>query len=174
MTSVGIDIASNVGGLDRPVLLRKLDRKSDWGHEIDDVSARLEHAVTKVFHGCDDCFSVYSASSDDDLHAIVVGLNSGRQSAIQQIDFLAFTEDELEASGIKLLKTDGDTDCAKANRLHLDAHFKDRIDLQRLCQRAMDSKRPTFRLSKSDAKIIYELVSEKGCGAAALVKSCGC
>ena len=171
---MGLDFTSNVAGLNLPVFLRKIDRKGDWGHDVDSVEQRLGQAVSKIFHGCESCFSVYTAASVDDLRAIVVGLNSGRQSSSQQIDFLAFTADEIQTTGIRLVQTAGETDCHRANRLHLDAHFRDTIDLLRLCKFAMDSKRVSFRISRGDAKQIFDTANEDGCGAVVAPPHCGC
>lgn len=156
------------------MFLRKIDRKSDWGHDADIQTERLGNAVSKVFHGCDNRFSIYCVDNNDDLRAVVVGLNSGRHSPNQQLDFVAFTEDEFQTVGIELERTAGKTNCGQANRLHLDAHFKDVIDLSRLCQLAMYTKRLPFRISRSEAKSLSEDAAKNGCGAVVSIPGCGC
>ena len=56
-----------------PVYVRKLDKKSTWGHDSDDVSKRLEHILARFFPEADDRFSLYLVNSDDELKRVVVG-----------------------------------------------------------------------------------------------------
>lgn len=127
-----------------PVYLRKLDKRSHWGHPDDPRDLRIETAVADVFHPSAAAFSLFRAANDEDLYRIVVGLNSLRKSLSQQIDFVAFTESEIVSAGIHLSVTPGETTCHSANRLHVDASATRVDSIRHLCRDLFNANRQAF------------------------------
>ena len=157
-----------------PVYLRKLDKRSHWGHSDDNRNLRIETAVAEVFNPSEKAFSLFRAANDEDLYRIVVGLNSLRASLSQQIDFVAFTESEILSAGIQLSMTSGETTCHSANRLHVDACAPHIDTIRRLCHNVFNANRQAFRITKSEATDIATYMQGYGCQAVVVAPICQC
>ena len=157
-----------------PVFLRKLDKRSHWGHSDDPRSLRIDTAVAEVFDPCEKPFSFFRAANDEELYRIVVGLNSLRASLSQQIDFVAFTEFEILSAGIQLSVTAGETSCHSANRLHVDASAPSITSIRQLCDDVFNANRQAFRVTKSEASDIASYMRAYGCEAVVFATSCQC
>ena len=134
-------------GIEGPVFIRKLTRKSHWGDTNTEQESRLSFALSNMF--CDNegsKFSFYRAESVIELAQMAIGLNSNRGSLKEQIDFVPFSEEEL--SGLELVQTPGETNCYAANKLHFDVVAKIQL-LSDLCKVAMQNNRMAVRLSKN-------------------------
>jgi len=139
-----------------PVYIRKLDKKSVWGHHSDDLEERVVTAVGGVFPAREPRYSFYLARSDEELKRIVVALNGFRLRPNDKIDFIAFTEDELATVEITIAKLPGNTECKAANHLHVDVHAGTHSNFSSLCQNAFSARRNTFRVSKKEAKAMWQ------------------
>ena len=82
-----------------------------------------------------------------------------------QIDLVAFTLDEVGEAGLSVDHCEGDTDCATANRLHVDVYGSDHAAYATLCQAVFSRQRPAFRITKSEAKRMAEELDAFGCQA---------
>jgi hypothetical protein len=171
---VPVTLNAKTGQIDLPVYLRKLDKRSHWGHSEDPSDSRTETAVAEVFHPSETAFSLFKAVNDEDLYRIVVGLNSLRASLSQQIDFVAFTESELLSAGITLSVTPGETTCHAANRLHVDGSASGDDSLRQLCHALFGANRAAFRVTKSEASEIAAHMQAFGCQAVITDSVCQC
>src|SRR3954451_16597244 len=81
----------------KPVYLRKLDRKADWGSDDLPPAQRVEDAVRLVFHRETHPYSVDLVRTDEDLHRVIIGMNGGRQSLSSESYFIALHAEDLEA-----------------------------------------------------------------------------
>lgn len=169
-----VTLNAKTGQIDLPVYLRKLDKRSHWGHSEDPHDSRIETAVAEVFHPSEMEFSLFKAANDEDLYRIVIGLNSLRASLSQQIDFVAFTESEIAAAGIRLSITAGETNCHSANRLHVDGSATRDSSLRQLCQDLFAVNRQAFRVTKSEASEIAAYLLPFGCEAVVPDSMCQC
>lgn len=169
-----VTLNTKTGQIDLPVYLRKLDKRSHWGHSEDPHESRIETAVREVFHPNEMGFSLFKAANDADLYRIVIGLNSLRASLSQQIDFVAFTESVIAAAGIRLSVTAGETNCHSANRLHVDGSATRDSSLRQLCQDLFAVNRQAFRVTKSEASAIATHLQLFGCEAVASGSICQC
>jgi len=157
-----------------PVFVRKLDKKSVWGHVSDDIGDRIPRVSSDVFSENENRFSLYSVTSDDELMRVVIGLNSFRRRLNDQMDLVAFTRAEIEEAGIVVVETPGNTECESANRLHVDIHAADHTAYYQLCESAITRQRPAFRVSKSEAKSIARQLNVFGCHAFDGNDACPC
>jgi hypothetical protein len=171
---VPVTLNAKTGQIDLPVYLRKLDKRSHWGHSEDPRDSRTETAVAEIFQPSEMAFSLFKAANDDDLYRIVVGLNSLRASLSQQIDFVAFTESEIASAGIRLSETPGETTCHSANRLHVDGSATRDSSLRQLCQDVFATNRQAFRVTKSEASEIAAHMQAFGCEAVVPDSACQC
>lgn len=160
------------GGL--PAYIRKLDKKSTWGNCSDDPGERVAKTVRGVFPPAEPLYSFFLARSDEDLNRVVAALNGSRLSPNNKIDFVAFTEEELLGVGVKILDSPGDTDCKTANSLHVDVQASDHSAYSCLCQKAFATKRKSFRISKPEAKKMWQKLEKEGCEAIDGNTDCEC
>ncbi len=170
---MAVALRSKLGLVVEPVYLRKIDRRSDWGDASDEMFSRASHAESAIF-SAEDTFSLFFASTDEELSEVVVGMNSGRSSPTQQIDFVGFTQTELDLARIRLTGTQGDTMCDAANSLHVDAIPRDGDSFRFLCLSVFASQREPFRISKSEAAEMLDDMRRRGCKAVAQPPSCEC
>ena len=139
---------ASLTGLEGPVFIRKLTRKSHWGDEGTTLDARLSVALHNIFDESVKVFSFYRAETVPQLAQIAIGLNSKRSSLKENIDFVPFSEHELKMLDLELINTPGETNCYAANSLHFDIRAEIQ-SLAELCRIAMQNKRTAARLSKS-------------------------
>lgn len=161
-------------GVTPPVYIRKLPKKSCWGHADDALAARLPAAVDDGFKEGDDArYSVFLVENDDDLHRVLLGLNSTRQKLTERIPVVAFLPDELQSFGITMERTDGKTLCLHANQLHFDI-IAQRDHLTALCEQAMSASRSAANVTKNQLKALVEPLGLFGCHAVGKSSSCQC
>ena len=160
------------GGL--PAYIRKLDKKSTWGDYTDGLDERVIEAVDGVFPAKESRYSFYLARSDEELRRIVVALNGFRLRPNDKIDFIAFTEDELTIAGITIDELPGNTECKAANLLHVDVHANAHSNFSSLCQNAFSVSRDAFRVSKPEAKSMWQELNKYGCEAINGNSDCPC
>jgi len=163
-------------GTDGPAYIRKLDKKSTWGDRTDTPEERLIKTVDGVFpsSGEPQRYSFYWAASDEELKRIVVALNGFRHRKNDKIDFIAFTKDELVSANISICEVPGDTECKAANRLHIDVKASVYKAYSSLCQMAFSVNRVAFRVSKPEAKAMWQELDEHGCEAIDTNSNCRC
>ena len=169
-----VTLNAKTGQIDLPLYLRKLDKRSHWGHSADPSESRIETAAAEVFHPSEAAFSLFRAANDEDLYRIVVGLNSLRASLSQQIDFVAFTESEIASAGIMLSETPGETTCHSANRLHVDGSATRDNSIHQLCHDLFAANREAFRVTRSEASEIASHMQAYGCEAVVPESVCQC
>lgn len=158
-------------GKDRfPAVVRKLDRKSSWGHQDDAIDDRVVNAVGAIFPS--DRVSFYRLSSLMDLERVVVGFNMKRDRRKSRIAFVGFTEDELLACKLDIISgIAGDTDCLWANGLHIDVVGSiDKFSI--LCRNAFVANRDAFQVSQGDSKNLADRLESEGCKAFANNSEC--
>lgn len=63
--------------------------------------------------------SVYRVDDDDEFESVVVGLASSRDN-FDNLDYAVLDESTIHSATIKLVQTNGNTPCNKANMLHYD------------------------------------------------------
>lgn len=147
-----------------PFYVRKLDKKSSWGHVSDMVDDRKQKVPNAIFGGDQLRFSLYRISSVDDLKRVTIALNAGRNRLKDQVDYVAFTDDELERSDIEVINdVPGETPCATANSLHVDVCAGNYASFETLCHNAIYAKRPAFRIKKGEVKVLIEELLSFGC-----------
>lgn len=169
-----LDEQSHLGGAPFPLYLRKLDKKSRWGHPDDAIADRVAVATTETFPYPGNCFSLYLIRSMDDLRRVVVALNLRRNRRNNDIDLVGFLESEITASEIQILQVPGETDCAAANVLHVDISSSSQDSFSRLCRLAMNAGREAVRIGKTS---VAEMLAEQinlGCEAITDNAACGC
>ena len=169
-----VTLASKLASMSAPVILRKLDKRSHWGHEADDAESRIATATADVFESGAQPFSLFRAADDEQFYRIVVGLNARRASLAQQIDFVAFTESEIVSAQIELSETEGETECGAANRLHVDASPLTSESISQLCRETFATNRQAFRVTKSEASEIVSRMKQDGCKAVVKDAFCEC
>ena len=141
----GIETLQSLVGIEGPVFIRKLTRKSHWGDDSVQED-RLGPALSNMFDASDSTFSFYRVETVTQLAQVAIGLNSKRGSLREQIDFVPFTEAEI--SGLRLVQNKGETECDAANKLHVDV-VAGIQELSAMCEMAMKNKRLAGRLSKN-------------------------
>ncbi len=139
-------------GVEFPVFVRKLDRKSVWGGNGDAVDERVAKAASGIFPSADSWFSFYRVASMSELGTVVVALNAYRDRLSKAIDLIAVTPREFELAGIEIDNAAGQTDCALANKLHVDVGGVSNEQFSVLCQEMISAGRPAFRVGKVDVK----------------------
>ena len=158
-------------GLSFPFLVRKLDKRSSWGHQGDD--SRASKVSKRIFPEVEAVYSLFKVGSYEDLVLVSIGLNSTRQSLTSNIFYVAFGEAELAQHKINILQNLGQTACRQANQLHIDIAGNS-ADLEALCSQAMAAQRNVFSVSKGQAKRIVEGVSWYNCDAVDSATACRC
>ncbi len=169
-----LDEQSHLGGAPFPLYLRKLDKKSRWGHPDDAIDGRVSVAAAEIFPSPDNCFSLYLIRSRADLCRVVVALNLRRNRRNDHIDVVGFLESEITASEIQILQVPGETECAAANALHVDISASSQDSFSRLCRLAMQAGREAVRIGKTS---VAEMLTEQinlGCEAITENATCGC
>lgn len=153
-------------GVSPPVFVRKLVRRSHWGNSTDDLQQRVSKAVSDIFASePGEGFSVYLVEEDEDLYRVAVALNGNRSSLSENLDLLAFARQEIEACGISVIQSPGETKCISANSGHFDFHATPE-QLSQLCQNAMNTKREAARLGgRREMRSIIERMTKDGCHA---------
>ena len=169
-----VTLAAKLASMRVPVFLRKIDKRSHWGHETDSAESRIATASADVFKSGGQLFSLFRVADDEQFYRIVVGLNARRASLAQQIDFVAFTESEIVSAQIELLETEGETECVAANRLHVDASPMTSHSISQLCQEAFAVNRQVLRITKSEASEIVARMEVDGCKAVVRDAFCEC
>lgn len=140
-----METLQSIVGIEGPVFIRKLTRKSHWGDDSVQKD-RLGLAVSNMFNASDSTFSFYRVETVTQLAQVAIGLNSNRDSLREQIDFVPFTEAEL--NGLRVVENKGETACDAANKLHVDVIAQIQ-ELSDMCEMAMINKRIARRLSKT-------------------------
>ena len=143
-------------GAQGPLYIRKLARRNHWGDVNEESGVRLPHAVQQIFADDGDIYSLFRVSSPLDVMKAAVGFNSKRSKLTEQLDIIAFTQDEFDLAGITVKPTPGDTNCECANNYHVDATASE-ISLSTLCSIAMTRKRQAFRFRE---RLMGEIVSQ--------------
>lgn len=158
--------SSRWDGQPYPLYIRKLDKKSRWGHSSDELAARSEQAAIAIFPVSEEAYSLYLVESDDDLQKVVVALNLRRGHPNEQVDLIAFREDEFTDSGICILTNVlGETRCYSADRLHVDVQAADHDAFRRLCLLTMSRGRDAYRVGKAEVGTMVDHQREYGCEA---------
>ena len=157
-----------------PVFVRKLDKRSTWGHTSDAIEERLSSVVRLMFPKDNSRFSLYEVGSDDELKRVVAGLNSFRRRLKDQMDLVAFTKEELEQAGIRFDDSPGNTGCKTADKLHVDVFASEHSAFSDLCKAVFLRERLAFRITKSEAKQIAEELKAFGCLVFPDNKTCPC
>lgn len=149
-----------------PVYVRKLSRGSRWkiGSPDDIDESQVEVLVKSELCPQQGRLSVYKVSTETELAAVAVGLNSMRDSLHEKIDYVAIWPDDLEAVSVSVEATPGNTGCHCANRLHRDLLVDESV-LYSLVRRLWKAQRQKKRLAKSKMKEYAHLVSQLGCKA---------
>ena len=138
-----------------PFFVRKLDKKSSWGHVDDKVQKRKEDVPPAIFASNNLRFSLYQIGNLDDLKRVTIALNAGRNRLKDQVDYVAFSAADLERSEIEIVgDAPGDTPCAAANSLHVDIAAISYACFEMLCHGAIDVGRPAFRVTKGEVKAL--------------------
>lgn len=169
-----VSLLARMGTNTFPSLVRKLDKKSDWGHASSPTIGRASTAAAKVFPRAKDAYSFYRVNSYDDLAKVVIGLNSNRNRLKEKMDLIAFTEAELLACDISISETQGKTTCKTANSMHVDAHSMSFDSFIGLCGNSMDGNRESFRISKTEVGNMLGFLEDLGCEAVPDNSNCSC
>ena len=90
-------------GVEGPVFIRKLTRKSHWGDDGAEQEERLSNALHNMFCENEGVFSFYRAETVLELVRIAIGLNSKRSSLKEHIDFVPFSEAEQQLTCLKVV-----------------------------------------------------------------------
>ncbi|MCC5786070.1 MAG: hypothetical protein JJU33_05155 [Phycisphaerales bacterium] len=131
-----------------PIFVRKVSRRRHWrGEDGMTLDERIHHAAAEVFTNDDGRVSVFKVENADDFYRVAIGLNSGRGSLKEQLEILGITPGDIEASGLALEQTPGDTDCLHANARHYDI-IHDDAAIERLVRRLVDQGRLDHRYKK--------------------------
>ncbi len=148
--SEAVDTFESLTGLAGPIYFRKIPRRTHWGTSADLIEQRILKTVSNLFKEENNIFSFYRAENVDDLARIALGLNSTRVhgSMKEQIDFISFSEAELLSTGAHVTHTKGNTNCLRANYLHVDV-VADISKLEELCRNAFNGNRNAGRLTES-------------------------
>jgi len=171
---LALDEQSHLGGAPLPLYLRKLDKKSRWGHPDDAINDRVAVATAEFFPYPNNCFSLYLIRSTNDLCRVVVALNLRRNRRNDHIDLVGFLESEITASEIQILQVPEETECAAANALHVDISSSSQDSFTRLCRLAMEAGREAVRIGKTSvAEMLAEQIA-RGCEAITDNAICGC
>jgi len=158
--------AEEILGVPPPVFVRKLVRASHWGDSDDEIQQRVNIAVSDVFRSDGSgSFSVYLVERDLDLHRVAIGMNANRDSLMERLALVAFSQQEVDSCGIVATELLGETKCLHANRRHFDLSATE-SQLGKLCRTAMEAGRPAGRLNKRHLRPIVEQAEEDGCRAA--------
>jgi hypothetical protein len=157
-----------------PLYIRKIDKRSAWTPEVMAEEDRPLEAANRGFPRSEKKFSLYLVSTFDELKRVTVGLNSFRRRLKEQVDFIAFTRDELDGIQACLLDAVGATGCDTANRLHVDIQIADYAKCVELCEEVMGRERTSFRVSKKDAKSWANELELFGCLAFQNNQNCPC
>lgn len=104
-----------------PVLVRKLRRKRHWHSSASTPDEQLTEIVREVFLYDVRPFSLFQVGSEAELDRVALALNAGRASRSEECNFVYFKTDEVQAAGIPLFQTPGDTPCKLVNHLHFDS-----------------------------------------------------
>ncbi len=153
-----------LAGLPFPFYVRKLDKKSSWGHESDVAEDRSAAAVKAVFDPSKLRFSLYLINNFEDLTRVTVGINAGRHRLNDQVDYVAFATDEFDLAEIELLDDVlGETPCFAANSLHVDVRAGEYSAFGKLCSDVIAKSRSAFRITKGKAKEMVSSMEKFGC-----------
>lgn len=169
-----LDEQLHLGGATFPLYLRKLDKKSRWGHPDDGMKDRVAVATAEIFPDPDDEYSLYLIRSANDLCRVVVALNLRRNRPNDHVDVVGFLESEIIASEIEILQVPGETECAAANALHVDISPSAQDSFSRLCRLAMEAGREAVRIGKTSVAEMLAEQTARGCEAITDNAICGC
>jgi len=158
----------------KPVYLRKLDRKADWGNDELPPAQRIEDAVRLVFHRDTHPYSVYLVRTDEDLRRVIIGMNGGRQSLSSESYFIALHAEDLQAVGLHASHTPGEgiTACGFANSLHHDI-VADEVKIAALCAHLFRRACTVHYFSKGRTRLLIPEAEAIGC-LAATKETSGC
>ena len=147
-----------------PFFVRKLDKKGTWGHESDEIKARKKAVPPEVFKLGKLRFSLYEIGSLEDLKRVSIALNRKRHRLKDQVDYIAFSAEDLANSGINVIgDVPGETYCAAANALHVDIDAASYECFELLCHNAFDTNRPAFRVTRGEVKTLINELRDFGC-----------
>lgn len=139
---------SDLSSAGPPIFVRKVTRRHHWrGDEAMTNDERVEHAAAAVFTNDGGRVSVFKVDNAEDFHRIAIGLNSGRGSLKEQLDILGITSADIEASGLRLEKTEGETACLHANERHYDLIY-DEAAIEWLVRHLIEQGRLDHRYKK--------------------------
>jgi hypothetical protein len=144
--------------LDGPFYVRKLQRRSSWG----EAATPVEQRVQAVFLRDVSPYSLYLVGSDEDLKRVTMGINGGRSSLTEDVNYLPILPAEFESAGIEVNKSPGDTRCRIANDLHYD-FSADEEQLIRLCQTIVDANRLILPLKRNQLAPWSQQTKDDGC-----------
>lgn len=161
-----------LGHTNFPAYIRKLDKKSTWGHADDDFDGRAQAAADGVFPEVATVFSLYLVRNDDDLKRVIVGLNMCRDRRKSRIALIAFTKEEVSHAGFAIHENvTGETECDWANNLHIDISG-DSNAASSLCRNAISAGREAFQIGAGDAKKFADSLEQDRCKAFAVNNCC--
>ncbi len=164
-----------LAGLKYPFYVRKLDKRSRWGHKTDEIEERKRSVCKAIFDPAKTLFSLYQIHSDEDLKRVTIALNASRERLNDQVDYVAFKASEINFADINIIEeSPGETDCVAANNLHVDVEGANGLRFLALCSAAIDANREAFRITRSNAKRMAEEMRNYGCLVFAEGTSCKC
>jgi len=138
------------------------------------VEERIKQAAKEVFPNDEGRVSVFRVETVEDLQRVTIGLNSGRASLNEQLDLLGITPEDINACGLTMQQTPGDTACNHANGLHYDIDH-DETGIKKLVRRLIDNERWDDRFTTTQMNRAVEAAREIGChGTESTRQMCQC
>lgn len=145
---------------------RKVDRASWWAADpsaVGDTDPN-EFVADLVFPSDQGTVSVYRVRSPDDLVRVAVGMNSNRSSLTEKLFLLLIPEPLVLEAGIEIRESPGETNCACANRLHVDLQY-DRTAMVSVVGRLLAANVSLQRMTEAKMKQAVEALRVIGCEA---------
>jgi hypothetical protein len=153
-------------GINLPVYIRKIDKKSHWEPEnVFSLEERVQRVAEKVFPPGEKTeeYSIWLVNSNINFYGIVADLSANRNEKYQTLDFICITDQDLQECGIIPNPTDG-KNCLLVKYLHYDIKL-DQQQSQLLCERLIEKSVVPIRCLKKITKSILDYQDQKGCKA---------
>jgi hypothetical protein len=153
-------------GVEPPVYIRKMDKKSHWDPEnVSSPEERVRRVAEKVFTPREKTeeYSIWLVNSNIDFCGIVADLSANRNPMYQILDFICITKQDLQECKIIPNSTDG-KNCLFVKHLHYDIKL-DQQQAQLLCQRLIEKGVVPIRCPQKSTRSILDYQAQKGCKA---------
>lgn len=155
--------------------IRKLDSRNHWNAYKDetDAASASQLIAAKVFKGQENIYSLWQVNTDQEFYGVVASLTENATPRDRNIDFIWFSEHELQEVGIAFQNV-AEGSCLHVENLHVDAVIDSNM-AQQLCSVVWSQNREAKRCPRKHTIQILEHQQNLGCKATdTSLENCAC